>query len=74
MSRTRPSRRSAAVTAVLALGVTLALGAAPASALSTKTKSGGSLSGGSLNGGSLNGGSLNGGSLNGGSLNGGSLN
>ena len=53
MSRTpRPSRRSAVLTAVLAVGVTLALGAVPANA-ATSTK-GGSLNGGSLNGGSLN--------------------
>ena len=49
--------RAAVVAAVLALGVTLAVGAAPAQAV-TSTK-GGSLNGGSLNGGSLNGGSLN---------------
>jgi len=57
MSRApRTSRRSAVLTAVLAVGVTLALGAVPANAATTK---GGSLNGGSLNGGSLNGGSLN---------------
>ena len=47
----RPSRRSAVVTAVLAVGVTLALGAVPAHAATTKGRS---LNGGSLNGGSLN--------------------
>ena len=47
----RTSRRSAVVAAVLAVGVTLALGAVPANAATTK---GGSLNGGSLNGGSLN--------------------
>ncbi len=57
MSRPRrTSRRSAVVTAVLAVGVSLALGAVPAHAAGSK--SGGSLTGGSLTGGSLTGGSL----------------
>ncbi len=72
------ARRSC--TAVLALGLALVAGAAPASAAVKITKDGtavvygGTLNGGTLNGGTLNGGTLNGGTLNGGTLNGGTLN
>jgi hypothetical protein len=80
VSRTPARRTSTALLAsVLAVGVTLMAGVAPASAApkvkgSVTVVDGGTLNGGTLNGGTLNGGTLNGGTLDGGTLNGGTLN
>ena len=76
MSRTS-ARRSC--TLVLALGLTLLAGAAPASAAVKVSKDGtavvvgGTLTGGTLHGGTLHGGTLHGGTLHSGTVDGGAL-